>query len=432
MTSASAFISAVPSSGTLAAGICDIPGVNLNPACLGGGAVDGLVGGIAGGAIRELAEAVVGAVTEILEAVLGFLASPISPDVQENWLTSSVARMLSASATFAALFFMFGIGRAILRASPRELGRVVVYTVAAFAGAGVALSLTQAFIVLVDVATAQVAAGTPRDITETFTALTHPLGILAAGSAGQALLSALLGMFVGLAALAVYLELFVRNVMIHVVVYFLPLMLIGTIWGPTRRWGRRGIEFLAVLILSKFVLFAVIALGWSAVGSFDDAALSTSWASVLTGFVLIAVAAWLPWLLFKLLPFMEVHVQAAMTRHDARAGMTAPLKSAGAPLRTLEGNLRRAAGVAALVKGGPVAAAMVADSGRGGGGGFGGFLGSRVAVGSIAGGAGGGRGPMGTGASPAGGPARQLGSASPPNPSQPRQILPQWRGDEQR
>lgn len=380
------------SAGQPATGVCDIPGVDLHPACLGGDAVGGLVGGIAGGAIQELAEAVVGAVTEVLEAVVGFLAAPIRPDVQQNWLAASVDRMLAASATFALLFFVFGIARAILRSSPRELGRVVGYTVAAFAGSGVALALTQAFIVLVDVASAQVAAGTGRDMAHTFDAMVKPLTALLVTGPGGSLLAALLGGLVGLAALAVYLELFVRNVMIHVVVYFLPLMLIGTIWGPTRRWGKRGIEFLGVLILSKFVLYAVISLGWSAVASFDDTALSTAWASVLTGFVLIAVAAWMPWLLFKLLPFMEVHVRAAMNRHDARGSLTAPLTSAGAPMRTLESNLRRAAGVAALVKGGPMAAALVTGGGRGAG--FGGFLtsagGARMLGGAGGGGARGG------------------------------------------
>ena len=354
---------ATAATGLPASGVCDIPGVNLSPACLGGDAVGGLVGGIAGSAIQELAEAVVGAVTQVLEAVVGFLAAPIQPDVQQNWLATSVDRMLAASATFAALFFVFGVAQAILRSSPRELGRVVGYTVGAFAGAGVALALTQAFIVLVDVASAQVAAGTGQDMAETFTAMMKPLGAMVATGPGGSLLAALLGGLVGLAALAVYLELFVRNVMIHVVVYFLPLMLLGGIWGPTRRWGKRGIEFLGVLILSKFVLYAVISLGWSAVASFDDTSLSTAWASVLTGFVLIAVAAWMPWLLFKLLPFMEVHVRSAMNRHDARGSLTAPLTSAGAPMRTLESNLRRAAGVAALVKGGPMAAALVSGGG---------------------------------------------------------------------
>jgi hypothetical protein len=215
---------------------------------------------------------------------------------------------------------------------------------------------------------------------------------------------------VGLAALAIYLELFVRSVMIHVVVYFLPLMLIGTIWGPTRRWGKRGIEFLGVLILSKFVLYAVISLGWSAVASFDDTELRTAWASVLTGLVLLAVAAWMPWLLFKLLPFMEVHVRAAMNRHDARGSLAAPLTSAGAPMRTLETNLRRAAGVAALVHGGPMAAAAVSGGGGGRGGGFGGFLGSAGGAGKPGGGAGGG-GPVAVGAG-GGGTSPQLGSAS--------------------
>ena len=110
--------------------------------------------------------------------------------------------------------------------------------------------------------------------------------------------------------------------MIHVVVYFLPLMLVGTIWEPTRRWARRGIEFLAVLVFAKFVLYAVVALGWSAVASFDDQRLAASWASVLLGLVLFTVAAFLPYLLFKLLPFMETQLRHGLSRHDAggRAG----------------------------------------------------------------------------------------------------------------
>jgi hypothetical protein len=172
-----------------------------------------------------------------------------------------------------------------------------------------------------------------------------------------------LGVFIGLGALAVYLELFVRNVMIHVVVYFLPLMLAGTIWGPTRRWARRAIEFLSVLIVSKFVVYAVIAFGWSAVASFNDQRLATSWASVLTGIVLVGVAAYLPWLLFKMLPFMEAQLHGAITRRDAGRAATAPAHTASAGLRTLEGNLRQAATVAAFVKAGPAGVAAMHGAG---------------------------------------------------------------------
>ena len=266
--------------------LCSIPFANANPACWAEGAIGNAIEGIAGGAVRELAQAVVGSVQELFGAILDFLATPVRPDLQAGWFAANVDRMIAVSATFALLFFLFGLGQAIVRSSMRELGRVVGFTVLAFAVSGVALALAQGFIALVDVATGQIAAGVPSDLAETFSGLMHPLTTMAVGPIGQALLAILLGILAALGALAVYLELFVRNVMIHVVVYFLPLMLVGTIWAPTRRWAKRGIEFLAVLILSKFVVYAVIALGWSAVASFNDQRLNTAWATVLVGLVL--------------------------------------------------------------------------------------------------------------------------------------------------
>jgi hypothetical protein len=340
-----------------APGLCDLPGMGLNPACVVRDRLGEAAGDVAGSAVRELADAIVAAALEVLGAIVDFLAAPVRPDVQADWYVANVDRIVAVSGVFAALFFLFGLMQAMLRSSLTDLGRVVGFTVAAFAASGIALSLAQGFIVLVDVASAEVARGTPSDITETFAALMNPLTALATGGAGQALLAALLGICVVLGALAVYLELFVRSVMIHVVTYFLPLMLVGLIWTPTRRWARRGIEFLAVLIFAKFVMYAVIALGWSAVASFDDQRLTTAWASVLTGLVLLAVAAFLPWLLFKLLPFMESYVHTALTRRDASAAAGAPVGFATSPLRTVESNLWRAASLATLVHGGGSTAA---------------------------------------------------------------------------
>ena len=339
-------------------GLCDNPVVSKLPICLVEDAVSNAAEGVAAGIIGELAQAFVTAVAEILGAVLEFLAGPVRPDLQAQSYGAQFGQMVTASATFAVLLFLLGLCRAMLRRSPRELGRVVGYTVGAFAVSGVALWAVQAFVALTDAATAQVADGIPGDMAETFAGLTKPLTPLATGNAGQALLAVLLGFAVALGALAVYLELFVRNVMIHVVAYFVPLMLVGAIYGPTRGWARRGIEFLGVLVLSKFVLYATIALGWSSVAAFDDERLSTRWASVLTGIVLLGVAAFLPWLLFKMLPFMEAQVAAGFTRHQARAAVTAPATAATSSLRTVESNLRRAASVAAAVGSGGAAAGL--------------------------------------------------------------------------
>ena len=345
---------------------CDGLTGRLNPACKLEDLAQQAAGSVAGGAVRELAEGVVGAANEVLAAVLDFITAPIRPDLSADWYADGFQRMVTVSALFATLFFLFGLMQAVIRRSVSDLGRVVGFTVGAFAASGIVLFLAQGAIALVDVASAQIAAGAPKDMVQTFDALTTPLTMLAAGTPGQAFLGMLLGLFVALAALAMYVELFIRNVMIHVVVYFLPLMLVGTIWGATRRWAKRSIEFLAVLIFSKFVLYAVVALGWSAVTSFDDDQLTASWASVLTGLVLLSVAAFMPYLLFKLLPVMEAHVGRALTRHDAGRLAAAPLSPVTSSMRTLESNLGRAARVAAVFAGGGAGAAAGGALGAGG------------------------------------------------------------------
>ncbi|MGH8894736.1 MAG: type IV secretion system protein [Actinomycetes bacterium] len=337
---------------------CDGLTGRINPACRLGDLAEQAAGSVAGGAIRELAEGVVGAASEVLTSVLAFVAAPIHPELDSQWYVEGFQRMVSVSALFATVFFLVGLMQSVVHRSTSDLGRVVGFTVGAFAASGIVLYLAQGFIALVDVATAQVAAGAPKDMVQTFDALIRPLTQLTAGSPGQAFLAMLLGLFVALASLAMYVELFIRNVMIHVVVYFLPLMLVGTIWGPTRRWARRAIEFLAVLIFSKFVLYAVVALGWSAVSSFDDQRLTASWGSVLTGLVLLTVAAFMPYLLFKLLPIMEAHVGRALTRHDAGRLAAAPMSPVSSSMRTLDMNLGRAARVAAVFAGGGAGAAV--------------------------------------------------------------------------
>ena len=384
-------------------GVCDVPGLRLNPICVGAGAVQDTVGGLAGSAagaaVREMAQAIVGAAKEVAGAVAAFLAAPSHPDLGQRWFTANFNEVMAASGAFAALLFLLGIGRAIMTSSMAELGRVVAFTVLAFAGSTIAITLTQAFVLFTDAATAQLGAGTKTDIASLFAGLMQPLGPMPIASPGQAVLAGVLAVFIGLGMLAVYLELFVRNVMIHVIVFFVPLMLMGTIWGPTRRWAKRGAEFLAVLILSKFVLFAVIALGWSAIASFDANQLNTSWASVLTGVVLVVVAAWMPWLLFKLLPFMEAHVRSAMSRSDARAGLAAPMNAASTPVRVMQANLGRAAQLAMAVKTGGASKVAGAGAAGAGGGAAGGFAAGRG---------------FGSGGSPGSGPR---GGGSQPSPS---------------
>ena len=219
--------------------LCSIPFANANPACWAEGAIGSAIEGIAGGAVRELAQAVVGSVQELFGAILDFLATP-SPPRPAGRVVRRQRRPHDRRVGDLRLAVLPLRGRRRPSSGRRcaELGRVVGFTVLAFAVSGVALTLAQGFIAVVDVATNQIAAGVPRDLAETFSGYAARSPRWRPARSARRSWRSCSASWPHSAALAVYLELLVRNVMIHVVVYFLPLMLIGTIWAPTRRWAQ--------------------------------------------------------------------------------------------------------------------------------------------------------------------------------------------------
>jgi len=137
---------------------------------------------------------------------------------------------------------------------------------------------------------------------------------LAAGSsvAGFAIVVVAIVLIAG--ALGVLLELWMRMAAVYVAVLFLPIVLAGLVWPATARWARRLVELLTVLILSKFIIVAVLSLAASALASgFAGGDL----AALLGGAALLLLAAFAPYTLLRLAPIVE-------------AGAAAHLEGAGA------------------------------------------------------------------------------------------------------
>ena len=120
-------------------------------------------------------------------------------------------------------------------------------------------------------------------------------------------------------AFVLWLELAVRSAAIAAAALFLPLALAGFAWPATAHWARRLGETLAALVLSKLVIAAVLALAAGLLGS------SSGLAGVVEGIALLAVAAFAPFALLKLVPAIEAgaaaHLEGLGRRpvHAARA-----------------------------------------------------------------------------------------------------------------
>ena len=104
-------------------------------------------------------------------------------------------------------------------------------------------------------------------------------------------------------ALFVWLELLMRAASIYVVVLFLPFAFAALIWPRSAGVLRRVIELLLVLIFSKFVIVAILSLASGALGNADRSAAGVSQA--FAGGAVLLLAAFSPFALFKLVPFLE-------------------------------------------------------------------------------------------------------------------------------
>ena len=153
----------------------------------------------------------------------------------------------------------------------------------------------------------------------------------AAGSMGVLtwIESPFIAFFAGLltvaAALALWVELLARAAAVYVIVLMLPLVFASFVWPARRMWTVRAVELLVALILSKFVMVAVLALG--------GAALSHSFLSSVTGLVagvaLLGMGVCAPWALVRLLPMAEVAAGAAASLSGELSGLGGRLTGAG-------------------------------------------------------------------------------------------------------
>jgi hypothetical protein len=184
----------------------------------------------------------------------------------------------------------------------------------------------------------------------------------------------LASIFAALAALAVWVELLIRSAGIYVCVLFFPVVLVARIWPKLEKWAVRLAEALTALILSKFVIVAVLSVAAAAIA---DSRASEGFNGVLAAGALLVFAAFAPLVLFRLVQFADpqVHARGGNAGALARGGQTT-MSAAQAARISMDrhaggGGLRNAN--AAEVARSPVGAAAggvalgASSGGRGGG-----------------------------------------------------------------
>jgi len=109
-------------------------------------------------------------------------------------------------------------------------------------------------------------------------------------------------------AVALWIELLMREAAVYVIVLMLPLAFSALVWPARRVWALRAVEVLMALILAKFAIVAVLSLGGTALSASAGTLTVTG---LLAGVVLLVMGAFTPWALLRLLPLAELASGAA-------------------------------------------------------------------------------------------------------------------------
>jgi len=381
-------------------------------------------------------ETVVGGITDwiakgvmaLMMALWNFMDTASSPNPRAEWFSGNRAPVVGGGTPFdtgfsigvsmVAVLVFLAVIKAVVGGSPRAVIQTVgrdlpIAAFASFAVVGlskVAIDIADGISDYVWLQSRDAAEGAFGNIIEVS---------LAGGPGALAFTGPLLGLFLIVAMLFMWIVLFIREALIYlVIIYAVAFGFPAMLFPPLRDTAKKVLELLVALIIAKPVMVLAIAVSTEALDGLGATGqpgagvgdnIAAELGTLVAGVVLFGLAAFMPYLTFKLMPIVAAAVVAqGIASAPTRGAMqTAQLSYyGGQTMRRLSGKT----GGGATPGASPAGAAPAAGGGAGLAGGGGGAAlagGGPAAAGGAAGG-----GAAGMAAAPAAGPAAPVVAAA--------------------
>ena len=343
--------------------------IDLNPV---DDIIDG-VGGLIGGAAEAAGEAVLDlvvqfvfglladAVASVTGAIVEAMDSTTAVDLSGGFfpaLTPIRQTVLGMSMALVLALFLISIVRSLAAGEPGAIIRAALVDVPS-AMLLMVMSVTVAWILIRIVDEASLAV--TGDVGAAMGEFTASLVVVEALT-GAGLLGIIFGLLFVVGAILVWLQLLVRAALIYILIVLAPLGFATRAHPGTRQIARRTIEMGIALILSKFGVAVAFGVGATAIESSNGVVEGegVNLAGMMAGVAVMLMAAFMPWLIWKVFPIVEAATAAAgVERSPVKAAVSAASLGVAAGI-----------GVSKLAGGGSMGAASGgggAGSGAGGG-----------------------------------------------------------------
>lgn len=242
----------------------------------------------------------------------------------------AVYNLLFGIAVFVMLiFFCLQLITGLIRRDPTALTRAALGLAKSVLGSFVVITLTALLLEVVD----QLCIGIVQAAGETTESMGDKIALLAAGLVGINIAAPGVGAIITIfmaglaitAAAIVWLSLLVRKALLLVAVVFAPLAFSGASWDASRGWIGKWAMFVVALICSKLVLVVMFLVAITQVSAPIDADLA-SVSDPIAGIVLMAMAAFAPYLTYKFIAFVGFDMYHAIgSEQDAKSALNRPI-----------------------------------------------------------------------------------------------------------
>ena len=285
-------------------------GLGLGGSVIGnpiGGLVSDAAGSAAGFVLQGISSWVLNGTKGAIQEVASAIGAATAPNLDSTWFSSTYWRVAALAAMLTIPFLCAAAVQAVARADLGLLARTAFgYLPLSILGVSLAAPLTMLMLAATDQMSAAVSASAATGGARFLDHAAAVAGALAAASGGSPFFAVIVGLLALLAAMALTIELLIRAAAVYVVVLMLPLAFAALVWPARRMWAVRVTELLASLILSKFVIVAVLSL---AAAAFNYGTPGTGELLVAMSLILLSTCA--PWALMRILPFTELASGAA-------------------------------------------------------------------------------------------------------------------------
>ena len=265
-----------------------------------------------------IARWVLEALTAPIDGTLNFLKTSARPSLTESWFAGADSPFYAVRNLAAVLlvgFLLAGVIQGLIAGDVGAMLRRIALDapLAVLAMVGVTV-VVEMLLDLTDAMSTTVLGGADSNALKflgTFGVVAH--------TASGGFNTVVLGIVALIATLFIWIELMVRASLIYVLVAMSPLVFAASVWPAAKGMLRRLVELLLAVILSKLVICISLAVGVAALGGaagFDERSggvgefAAQSLGSLVVGTAILAMAAFSPFILLRMIPMVETAVVA--------------------------------------------------------------------------------------------------------------------------